>query len=245
ESRLGLTVRMMGSSIFLLLRLLWMAVIVYATAGTVLVPLMGLDASATPYVCAAMGLITVIYTSMGGLKAVVFTDVVQTVILFGGAVLAVVLISIFSAQNLGGAFAWWPSEWASHWQAPSFTFDPFVRISAPVIMLAMYTWYICTNCSDQMAIQRFLATRDTKAARKVILVSLMTDICVAVFLNILGLALLGFFMAQPHLLGDEQMIMANADQLFPRFIAIGLPVGVSGLVVAGLLAAAMSSLSSG
>ena len=96
-----------------------------------------------------------------------------------------------------------------------------------------------------MAIQRYLATKDARAARKVILVSLMSDACVAVFLNILGLALLGFFMSQPHLLGDEQMIMANADKLFPRFIAIGLPVGVSGLVVAGLLAAAMSSLSSG
>ena len=104
ETRLGLTVRMLGSSIFLLLRLLWMAVIIYATASTILVPLMGLDASATPYVCAAMGVITVIYTSMGGLKAVVFTDVVQTVILFGGAILAIILISIFSAQHLGGAF---------------------------------------------------------------------------------------------------------------------------------------------
>ena len=111
--------------------------------------------------------------------------------------------------------------------------------------MAQFTWYVCTNCSDQMAIQRYLATRDAKAARKVILVSLCADFSVAVFLNILGLALLGFFTAQPHLLGDEQMIMANADQLFPRFIAIGLPVGVSGLVIAGLLAAAMSSLSSG
>lgn len=245
ETRLGLTVRMIGSSIFLLLRLLWMSVIIYATAGTILVPLMGLDASATPYICAAMGLVTVIYTSMGGLKAVVFTDVVQTVILFGGAILAVTLISIFSAQNLGGPLAWWPTGWASHWQEPSFTFDPFVRVSAGTAILAMFTWYVCTNCSDQMAIQRYLATRDVKAARKVILVSLISDGCVAIFLNILGLALLGFFMAQPHLLGDEQMIMANADQLFPRFIAIGLPVGVSGLVVAGLLAAAMSSLSSG
>ena len=245
ETRLGLTVRMLGSSIFLLLRLLWMAVIIYATAGTILVPLMGLDASATPYVCAAMGVITVIYTSMGGLKAVVFTDVVQTVILFGGAILAIILISIFSAQHLGGAFAWWPSRWPSHWQEPSFTFDPYVRITLVGAMLAQFTWYVCTNCSDQMAIQRYLATRDAKAARKVILVSLCADVSVAVFLNILGLALLGFFTSQPHLLGDEQMIMANADQLFPRFIAIGLPVGVSGLVIAGLLAAAMSSLSSG
>lgn len=247
ETRLGLTVRMLGSSTFLLLRLLWMAVIIYATAGTILVPLMGLDASATPYVCAVMGIVTVIYTSMGGLRAVVFTDVIQTAILFGGAILAIVLISIFSLQHLGGPLVWWPTNWPSHWPQPEplLAFDPFARVSVLAAVLATYTWWVCTSCSDQMAIQRYLATRDAKAARKVVFVSLFTDFCVTVFLSILGLALLGFFQAQPHLLGADQMIMADADQLFPRFIAIGLPVGVSGLVVAGLLAAAMSSLSSG
>lgn len=245
ETRLGLTVRMMGSSIFLLLRLLWMAVIVYATSGTILVPLMGLDPSVTPYVCAVMSVITIIYTSMGGLRAVVVTDVVQTVILFAGAIVSLILISIFSAQHLGGAFAWWPTEWAPHWQAPDFSLNPYVRVTASWAILAQFTWYVCTNCSDQMAIQRYLSTKDAKAARGVILVSLCCDVSVAIFLNFLGLALLGFFRAQPHLLGDEQMIMANADQLFPRFIAIGLPVGATGLVIAGLLAAAMSSLSAG
>ena len=247
ETRLGLTVRILGSSTFLLLRLLWMAVIIYATAGTILVPLMGLDASATPYVCAVMGIVTVIYTSMGGLRAVVLTDVIQTAILFGGAILAIVLISIFSLQHLGGPFAWWPTNWPSHWPEPEpiFAFDPFTRVSVLAAALALYTWWICTSCSDQMAIQRYLATRDAKAARKVVFVSVFTDACVVVLLNVLGLALLGFFRAQPHLLGADQMIMADADKLFPRFIAIGLPVGVSGLVVAGLLAAAMSSLSSG
>ena len=63
EARLGLSVRMLGSFFFLAMRLMWMAVIIYATADKVLIPLTGLDASATPWVCAVMGAITVAYTN--------------------------------------------------------------------------------------------------------------------------------------------------------------------------------------
>ena len=76
----GLGVRMLGSIFFLSLRLLWMAVIIYATTDKVLVPLMGLTSAATPWLCLASA-ITITYTSMGGLHAVVLTDVVQTLIL--------------------------------------------------------------------------------------------------------------------------------------------------------------------
>jgi len=68
---------------------------------------------------------------------------------------------------------------------------------------------------------------------------------VFLLLAALGLALLAYFQANAHLVPDGQTIYDNADQLFTRFIAIGLPTGFAGLVVAGLLAAAMSSLSAG
>ena len=241
ELRLGLSVRLIGSVLFLALRLLWMAVIIYATAGTVLVPLLGLEASATPYVCAVMGLITVIYTSMGGLRAVVFTDVVQTLILFGGAMLTVALITI----HFGGVSAWWPTEWAAHWQEPRFGYDPTVRITLVGAFMAQFTWWVCTAGSDQMAVQRYLATRDLKAARNVLGTSFIANVLVGALLAVLGLALLAYFQTNPHLIPDGQTLRSDADRLFPRFIVSGLPTGVSGLVVAGLLAAAMSSLSSG
>jgi SSS family solute:Na+ symporter len=68
---------------------------------------------------------------------------------------------------------------------------------------------------------------------------------VMVFLGLLGLALLAFFRARPHLIPDGPSVFQEADKLFPQYISFGLPVGLSGLVIAGLLAAAMSSLSSG
>src|SRR5690606_18223195 len=64
-------------------------------------------------------------------------------------------------------------------------------------------------------------------------------------LALVGLAVLAYFDANPDLLAEGENISTHADILFPRFILVGLPVGVSGLVAAGILAAAMSSLSSG
>ena len=241
ESRLGPAVRVLGSFLFLALRLAWMAVIIFATSDKVLVTLMGWPSSATPYVCIVLGAITVIYTSMGGLRAVVFTDVVQTLILFGGAILTLVLVTVY----MGGVSAWWPTEWLAHWPKPVWGYQPGVRITFFGGFLATFTWYICTSGSDQMAIQRYLATRDVKAARFVLGTSLVASTLVTVIMISVGLAIHAYFLVNPHLLPDGQTMLSDADEVFPRFIAIGMPVGVSGLVVAGLLAAAMSSLSSG
>lgn len=242
ETRLGLGVRMLGSTFFLSLRLLWMGAILFATADKVLVPLMGLDHSATPWLCAVLALVTVAYTSMGGLRAVVFTDVVQTFILFGGAILALVLISI----HFGGVGGWWPTEWPTNWPALRWGYDsdPEVRTVVSALM-ASFVWFVCTSGSDQMSIQRYLATKDVRAARTTLILSLAAAALAGIFLSTVGLALLAFFNSNPHLVADGQRVLSDADKLFPRYIAVGLPVGCSGLVMAGLLAASMSSLSSG
>ncbi len=241
ESRLGPEVRTVGSIIFLTMRLLWMSLIIYATTYQVLVPLLNLPLASAPYICAALGLVTVAYTSMGGLPAVVLTDVIQTFILFSGAVLALLVVTI----SLGGWRAWWPAEWAPNWQAPEWGFNPTARISFIGILITSFTWWICTCGSDQLAVQRYLSTRDVRAARRSLLIALSTDLLINVFLGILGLALLAYFRVHPHFLGDGQTIAGNADQLFPRFMLLVLPQGIGGLVLVALLAAAMSSLSSG
>lgn len=240
ETRLGPAVRVVGSFLFLSLRLAWMAVIIFATSDKVVVLLMDWPSTATPYVCFVLGAITVIYTSMGGLRAVVFTDVVQTLILFGGAILTLVLVTVY----LGGVGQWWPSGWLAHWPEPVWGYQPGVRVTFFGGFLATFTWYVCTSGSDQMAIQRYLATRDVKAARFVLGTSLVASTLVTLIMISVGLAIYAYFLENPHLLPAETLL-GDADAVFPRFIASGMPMGISGLVVAGLLAAAMSSLSSG
>ncbi|MCL5098022.1 MAG: sodium/solute symporter [Candidatus Omnitrophica bacterium] len=241
ETRLGLSVRLLGSFFFLSLRLLWMATIIYVTASTVMVPVLGLNPEWGPWIAVGFGLTTIVYATMGGLRAVVITDVIQTFILFLGATVALALI----IGNYGGSAEWIPRTWLAHWEPPKLWFDPHVRVTLAGALLLNFLWYVCTAGSDQIAIQRYLATRDVKAARRAMGTSLAADFSVTVLLSALGLALFAFFSAHPYLMADGQSVMANADNLFPRFIAIGLPVGLSGLVVAGVLAAAMSSLASG
>ena len=241
EIRFGLAVRMLGSVFFLALRFVWMAVIIYATTEKVLIPILGFDPDRVPLVCALLGAVTLVYTSMGGLRAVVLTDVVQTAILFGGAILTLVLIT----HSLGGFGALWPDTWVSHWPEPIYGYSSTARMSLLGISLASFTWYVCTMASDQIVVQRYLATRDAKAARRALWISLVTDAAVTLFLAVLGLALMAYFAAHPFRTPDGPGPFAYADQLFPRFILIGFPAGITGLVISGLLAAAMSSLSSG
>jgi SSS family solute:Na+ symporter len=242
EENLGLAVRMIGSLIFLLTRLTWMALIVFLSAEKVIVPVMGWPPSCSPWVCLALGLITVIYTSMGGLRAVVFTDVIQTLILLSGALLTIVVITV----KMGGITPWWPTGWADHWdQQPVFSLDPTVRATVVGAILFQFCWWICTAGSDQMVIQRYLATRDVRSARRTFFIGLFTDMTGIVMLVIVGFALLGFFLAHPELLAENFNVTTAGDKLFPHFIVSILPIGVSGLIVSALLAASMSSLSSG
>ena len=243
EKRLGVSVRLLGSTLFLSLRFLWMASIIYWTTSIVLLPAAGLDDRYSGVFIVVLGLITVAYTSLGGLRAVIVTDVIQTLILFAAAITTLVLIT----RHLGGISAWFPDQWAAHWAVPRywFDFDPNARATLANAMLGVFTWHVCTAGSDQMAIQRYLSTRDVQAARRSLAVSLLTDMSVMILLGLTGLALLSFFSAHPDRLADGHSIYSEADKLFPRFVVVGLPIGMSGLVIAGLLAAAMSSLSSG
>jgi SSS family solute:Na+ symporter len=240
ESRLGLHVRMLGAAFFLALRFLWMGVIIYATTDKVLMPLTGLNPAYKPFLCMAIGIVTIIYTSAGGLRAVVFTDVAQSFILLTGAILTLAVIT----RDMGGVSAWWPGHWYDNWAEPRFWFDSSKRTIAGSF-LATFVWYVCTCGSDQMAIQRYLATRDAKSARSALAVSLTTDAVVTTFLGALGLALLAYFRVHPEMIPDGGTIRSSADRLFPQFIAFGLPTGISGLVVAALFAAAMGALASG
>jgi SSS family solute:Na+ symporter len=241
ERRLGVVGRLLGAGMFILLRTFWMAAILYATCSTVIVPLFHLDPSLTPWLCVALGALTVVYTAEGGMRAVVMTDALQCLIMFAGAIATVGFVS----WSLGGVGGWWPTAWAPQWQAPVFWFRSDVRITFAGAMLYMLVWMTCTCGSDQMAIQRYLSTRDVAAARRAVGIHLAVDIVVMVLLGLVGLAVFGYFNAHPEAFGPGASLVQAADQLFPRFVEGVLPAGLSGLVVAAMLSAAMSSLSSG
>ncbi len=241
ESRLGVTGRLLGSAMFVALRTIWMASIFYATSSTVLVTIFGLEPFWTPYLSIVMGVVTLIYTAEGGMRAVVMTDALQSLIMFVGAIVIIVVITI----QLGGVGAWWPTRWTTNWPEPVFWFSPDVRVTFMGAFLNMLVWMTCTAGSDQMALQRYLATRDAAAARRSFGVHLTTEVLISLLLALVGLAVLGYFTTYPEEMGSGMSLVTNADHLLPHFILVGLPVVLKGLVIAALLSAAMSSLSSG
>ena len=240
ETKLDVRNRVLATIYFLLMRFVWMAVIIYMVSEKVIIPIMGWPEETALIVSIIMGVVTVIYTSFGGLRSVIITDVMQTFILFGGTILAIVLI----INKLGGVSNIIPAQWPENWAGWVF-FDTKSRISFLTAFISMFSWYICTAGSDQMAIQRYLATNSVKAARRMYLGSILSNLLVDILLALLGLSLFAYFTIHSDLLPAGSDIINSADTLFPRFIIIGLPVGFSGLVLAGLLAASMSSLSSG
>jgi SSS family solute:Na+ symporter len=199
-------------------------------------PLMGL-----------IGVVTTLYTLSGGIRAVIITDLVQAVVLYVGSITIIVLIML----TLPGV-AWWPA-WTPALSADLqwpvikiFSLDPADRLTVVTGLFHGFIFWVMSATSNQVTIQRFLTTRDARAARRSFLATLSASCCIDLLLASLGITLLGYYVHFPDRLPMVgHSIAEQADKLFPHFIATAMPSGLKGLMVAALLAAAMSSLSSG
>ena len=239
EARLGRGIRRLGATLFILLRLVWMSTLVYFAASALSV-IFGISPKWEPLIVALTGLVAVVYTSLGGLRAVVITDCLQTILLYLGALGVIAIVTM----KLG--LSWFPTQWHPHWDhQPIISWDPSVRLTVVGVVVSRVIWQVCTMGGDQVSVQRFMATHDAVAARRSLAVNLLVGTVVLTTLFLAGFALLAYYEANPEHLGSTLSLALDADKVFPHFIAHGLPPVVSGLVVSALLAAAMSSFDSG
>jgi solute:Na+ symporter, SSS family len=241
ERRFDRPTRLTGSGLFAAMSLGWMATVVY-TASLAVAEISGFPLYG---VICVVGLVGVAYTALGGIRATIWTDVVQAGLMFGGALFTLGFVAHVTGT---GPARWWTD--AAQVQAdpvPLFTLDPFVRVSMLGVALNNFFWHACQMTSSQIAVQRFLATPDVRAARRAANVNAVANLGLTLLLALCGLALFSYYTGQPGLLGDalDPASGAGADRLFPHFIASELPPAAAGLLVAALLAAAMSTLDSG
>ena len=168
EIRLGYQFRILGAGLFLTLRLIWMSVLL-KYAGDAMVTMLEVDPSWSLLIVAVIGMVAIIYTSLGGLQAVVMTDLLQTILLYGGALAVLCVVT----WNFGG-FSWIPSEWPVEWKSqPVFPESPGTRVTWVGSILMGLVWYVATLGGDQTTIQRFMATKDAKSARTALLTQLI------------------------------------------------------------------------
>jgi len=240
EDQLGPHVRTLGAVIFIFMRMIWMSVLIHFGSVAIVV-ILNLEPGAEPVVKIVTGLIAITYTTMGGLRAVMITDTLQFIILFTGVIATILIVTLHFK-----GFSWVPTERLPHWEdQPLFSWDLTVRVTIIGAIIQSFFFDIMSPGSDQTQIQRFMATTDIKHARRAFLTRMVGLISTTILLGVMGLALVSFYSVNSSLLPEGKTFLNYGDQIFPYFIAHELPVGVTGLLVAALFAAAMSSVDSG
>lgn len=241
EHRFDYRTRLLGGGLFLLLRVGWVSMVMY-TGSLALSAMTDWNLYAVIFV---LGIAATLYTCLGGLEGVVWTDVLQAVMLFGGAA-AIVLYVWFDTGD--GPLDWWRAagEYSqAHAKTEWFSLDPMKRMTLGTALIAGFFWQICTHCSDQVVLQRYASTPSLAAARKSYIANLVAVLAITTLLMISGLALLHFYVQHPELLPTGAKPIEVGDKLMPHFFAHQLPLGFGGLILANFLCDAMQTLVSG
>jgi len=230
EHRFGGWARTYAVVCFLLTQMARMGTVVYLLALAV-APLVGWDVK---IVILVAGTLMTTYTVLGGIRAVVWTGVLQSLVLVAGPLVCVAALLL---KTPGGLLQILDVGWAEHKFSlgslgPSLTQPTFWVVLVYGLVINLGNFGI-----DQSYVQRYITARnDREAAKSVWLAALLYVPTAAVFFFI-GTSLFAFYGARPELLGS----VTQPDQVFPHFIATQLPMGLAGLVVAAIFAASMDS----
>jgi len=239
ERRFNSATRLMASILFIVF-------MVARTALVLFLPSLAMTAvtGINIYICIAlMALITILYCTMGGVEAVVWGDVIQGVILVGGAILAAVYLIVNTGDN--GASDFWQIA-TDHDKFRLFLFNsenPFDFVNATwwVVILGGLANNLISYTSDQTVIQRYLTTSDEKSAARGILTNGLMSVVVTIAFFTIGTGLYTFFKTHP---AELDITMAKGDAIFPFFMMSQLPAGLAGLLIAAVFAATMSTIAS-
>ena len=234
EVRFNLAVRLVGSLSFILFQIGRMGVVLFLPAIALNIAT-GIDI----YVCIGlMGIVSLIYTMMGGIEAVIWTDVLQVIVLLGGALLSLGLIifsidggisTIFKSAASANKFNVFDLEWSLR------------QPTLWVMLIGGIFANITTYGTDQTMVQRYLSTKTQSEAGKSAWMNAILAVPATLIFFFAGTALFVFYQSFPK---DLNPTFESNDAIFPWYIISQLPSGLAGLLIAAIFAAAMSSLSS-
>jgi SSS family transporter len=235
--RLGPVVGRITAGLFFLGGILGQGVRVYATA-LVLELVTGWSLGESIVLIAAF---SILWTWMGGIAAVIWTDFIQFFILIAGGIAALVFVT----DALPGGWATLVSVASESGRFDTFDFstDPRVAFTFWAALIAMPFQNVAVYGTDHLFAQRLLCCRDQHEAQKAVLWSTLGELVPALMLTV-GAGLYVFYQLNP--MPDElaSLVAERGDRVFPAFIVSEIPVGLRGLLIAGILSAAISSLDS-
>lgn len=234
ELRFGSWARVYGCIVWALTQLFRMGLILFLVSIAVNA-LTGLDTYLLIFI---LGLFILLYTAFGGLEAVIWTDVMQTLVLLMGGFFCIAAVYFDAPAAAAGLLS---DAWEGGKFSLTVTWDfDFTRDTIWVLLLYGLTQNLQEFSSDQTKIQRYLAASSDRGAKNAVWVGGIGCVPVWTLFMFVGTCLWIFYLQNPNLLPDDIL----PDQVFPHFILTQLPEGVGGFVLAAVMAAAMSSIDS-
>jgi solute carrier family 5 (sodium-coupled monocarboxylate transporter), member 8/12 len=242
EGRFHPLARTVAAVLFLFQRGVWLAAAIYvpslAIATFADLPLLGC--------ILAVGLLSTLYTMIGGMKAVIWTDLVQFIISMSGlAVIIGVLMAVFKWdiisvwRQAGSMIA--PDTGTPHTTLVDWSFDLKTEGTVWSLMFFYVIYSMGTYGTDQLVAQRYFTMNSYRDIFKSIMASSLLSVAVTFLLGWMGLLLVLYYHQHPELAAT----LKKPDQIVPHFVVNTLPAGVRGLILAAIVAETMSSLSAG
>lgn len=236
EGRFGSWARIYVSTCYLLTQLMRIGIILYLLALAVNA-IFGWDIAT---IIIVTGIAVIIYSALGGLQAVVWTDAIQGIILIAGALFCIGYILLYLP---GGADQLFRIA-SEHHKFSLGSFDLNIFESTFWVVLIYGTFINLQNYGiDQNYVQRYVAARTDREAKRSVLFGGVLYIPVSAFFLFIGTALYTFYTSSAGHLPPELMEAGNSDRVFPYFIVNELPAGLTGLLIASIFAAGMSTVS--
>jgi SSS family transporter len=244
ERRFDVYVRTLVAGIFILWRMGWMATALYVPA--LVINATSGDRIPATAVIVVVGIIITSFALLGGLRAVIWNEVLQCVVMFLGLA-ATVIISISHIEGglpeilsqlreVGD-----PTKLHPPAGAPSgFLGYFFIPMTAGGIFIAVLVARLTTYTCDQVMVQRFQSSRTERDARRGLVLTAIGDAVWMIALGFVGLTLYAFFQARDG--GLPEWATTHPDRMFPYFITEAFPVGLTGLIIAAIMAASISSI---
>lgn len=248
EFRFGSSIRIYGAGAFVVAQLVRISLILYLIS-LVLQQMTGLSVTACIVIA---GLFVAIYTIAGGIEAVIWTDVIQTIVLIGGGVIMLIVIVSELPGGLGQLFdiagrdnkLSFAELTAAGLVPVSWDISLIEKTATMMLLIGLISW-LTEYSSNQNTVQRFCASRSDADARRAMYLCAIVSVPTWAFFMFLGTALYAFFSVYPTLVAAEVLDgTRKAEEILPYFVINHLPAGLVGLVIAAALAAAMSSLDS-
>jgi len=232
--RFGKAPRLYGTCSFIALQLIRMSQILFLVS----LPVQFLSGAPIEWVIICTGGFIAFYTIAGGIEAVIWTDVIQAIVLILGGLLCLVLIGM----DLPGGFEQIIEigKAQDKFSLGSFEWDLAERTFWTVLILGIINWLMIYG-GDQNMVQRYAAARSTREARKATVLYSMLALPMWVMFFFVGTSLFAYYAVFP----ESVVAGLEPDQILPYFILTKMPAGVAGIIISAVLAAAMSSLDSG